>query len=147
MSEGKLTIAQQLKNGQTAMTFTKGVSMQPLLYEGKTHVILTPVTTKLKIGELPIYLRPDGKYVIHRLIKIDDTHYYTRGDNCITYEKVPKEWVVGVVSEIYRKGRYIKVTEKKYRLYVTFWRITAAPRILLKKIKLKLSRIKNKLKG
>lgn len=115
------TIRQRLEQGLPAATYTRGVSMRPLLYQGKTHVILEPLSRELHPGELPIYLRPDGVYVIHRLIRIEENCYYTRGDNCMHGEKIPKDWVIGVVTEIYRKGKNIPVTSRGYRIYVAVW--------------------------
>jgi hypothetical protein len=127
MNSDTTTLKEQLLAGKTVATHTSGVSMEPLLHEQKTHVMIQSICQpdgsrkSLNKGELPIYLRPDGKYVIHRLIKEDGEYYYTRGDNCLTWEKIPKEWVLGVVVEIYRKGKNIKVTDKRYRQYVRLW--------------------------
>ena len=129
MIEEKTTIAEQLRAGKTVAVSTHGVSMQPLLYENKTHVLIEPLNRDLKVGELPVFLRSDGKYVLHRVIRVDDDFYYTRGDNCIGMEKVPKERMLGVVTEIYRNGRYIKMTDRSYCLYVSIWQATAPLRI------------------
>ena len=115
------TLSQILKSGRPAATYTSGRSMEPLLYEHKTYVILEPVKGILKKGDLPIYQRPDGIYVIHRLIDQGENWYYTRGDNCLRGEKIPKEWVLGIVTEIQRKGKIIHVTDKSYQCYVWYW--------------------------
>ena len=123
----KTTIREQLDKGKPVITYTSGRSMEPLLYEHETYVVIQSIPmlvgkkAELRIGELPIYLRPDGKYVIHRIIAITEDCYITRGDHCITSEKVPKEWVLGVVRQINRKGHLIQVTDRGYRLYVWFW--------------------------
>ena len=135
MNEKKTTVAEQLRAGRPVAAFTSGVSMQPLLYENKTHVLIEPLSRPLKVGELPIFLRPDGKYVIHRVIKVEDDFYFTRGDSCIGLEKVPKDWMLGVVTEIYRNKKYIKVTDKKYRIYVWVWQVAAPARIFFFRIR------------
>lgn len=114
-------IEEQLRMGRPVSAFTEGYSMEPLLYEGKTHVILKPVSGELSVGELPIYKREDGVFIIHRIIGVDAAHYYTRGDNCVTCEKIPKEWMFGVVTEIFRNGKHIRVTDRGYRFYVKIW--------------------------
>lgn len=123
MSSVTTNIAEQLHLGSTVIVFTKGTSMQPLLIEGKSYVVLRPIERRLKVGDLPIVLRSDGKYVVHRIIAMTDTGYITRGDNCITSENVKNESVIGIVTEIQRKNKTIKVTDKKYRLYVVIWNI------------------------
>lgn len=114
--------------------------MQPLLYEGKTHVLIIP-DRELRVGDLPIYIRPDGVYVIHRLISVGDDYCYTRGDNCISGEKIPREWILGKVSEIYRGKRTIKVTDKGYLAYVRIWCAIFPLRSIIMKVRNKLWRI------
>ncbi|MBP3918266.1 MAG: S24/S26 family peptidase [Clostridia bacterium] len=131
MKDETAVIAAQLRAGKTVVTSTRGVSMEPLLHEDKTLVTLQPVQRTLCVGELPIFLRNDGKYVIHRIIEVHDAYYRTRGDNCLSSETVPHTSVLGVVTEIYRNGSYLKVTDKKYLLYVWIWRITTPLRLMI----------------
>ena len=124
-------VASELKNGNFIIISTSGVSMEPLLHDKKkknaTQVLIRPLSDRPKTGDLPIFIRNDGKYVIHRIIKeITDENsgvkmYYTRGDNCIGYEKVPPAAILGTVEEIYRRGRTIKAADRGYRMYVSIW--------------------------
>ena len=34
---------------------------------------------------------------------------------------MPDEWIVGVVTEFYRREEHIYITDRKYRLYVHLW--------------------------
>lgn len=147
MSKEVSSLEEQLRAGKTASAFTRGVSMQPLLYERKTHVILQPLQRELVPGDLPIYRTPEGVYVIHRLIGADASCYYTRGDNCITSEKVPKEWMLGIVTEIFRNGKYVKVTDRGYRIYVAVWMHTYPVRRIFYFLRLKTSGLRRKLHG
>lgn len=146
MNEEKTTIEEQLKAGNTVVSFTKGTSMQPLLYEGKTYVVIAPITGELSVGDLPLWRRGDGKYVLHRLVKIEGDFCYTRGDNCIGTEKVPREDMLGVVTEICRGGRIIPVTNKGYRRYVSLWLRLSPVRIPLYKLRAKLAGIYHRLR-
>lgn len=119
--DAKTTLAEELRAGRPVVTGTKGVSMEPLLYENKTHVVIQPLWRDPVKGDLVIYLRPDGVYVIHRIVGRRGDFFLIRGDNCVSHEKVPEDWIVGVVTQIYRKGRVISVTDWGYRLYVWFW--------------------------
>lgn len=101
---------------------TVGMSMYPMLCNRRDRVILLPVgEKKLKKYDLPLYRRPDGRYVLHRIIGVRKGYYVTRGDNTYFKEKVPYEWVVGYVSEFYRKGKHKKANHKGYRAYARFW--------------------------
>ena len=114
---------EQLNAGKILTCFTVGDSMEPLLYNRKTHVFIQKAEGTLCSGDIPLYRRPSGQYVMHRIIRVGKTCYYTRGDNRCGLEKVPREWVLGVVTQIFRKGKYIPVTDARYRLFVKFWKI------------------------
>lgn len=135
MNKEKTTIFEQLKLGKPVIVFTKGASMEPLLREGKTHVLIEPLEREAKQDDLPIYVRADGKYVIHRIIGMDECFYYIRGDNCIGIEKVQKDAVLGIVKKIYYGEKGMDVTNTGYRLYVAIWRITAPVRIRFYKLR------------
>ncbi len=108
----------QLNAGKTVTSFTVGDSMEPLLYDRKTHVFLRKAEGVLQRNDIPLYRRPTGEYVLHRIIRVGEDCYYIRGDNRTGLEKVPMDWVLGVVTQIYRNGKYISVTDPGYRLYV-----------------------------
>ncbi|MCC8162809.1 MAG: S24/S26 family peptidase [Lachnospiraceae bacterium] len=121
MSETDSALARELLAGRPVLAFTKGDSMRPLLETGKTRVLIVRVEGELSRNDLPLYRRPSGQYVMHRIIRSDQTHYYTRGDNRCGLEKVPKDWVLGVVREITRKNRTFSVKDRRYRQYVALW--------------------------
>ena len=79
-----VTIEEQLSRGELVLVRTKGISMQPLLYEGQSHVIVAPAPADRALARLP-----DGRYLLHRVIGKDDAFYYTRGDNCCSQEAIP----------------------------------------------------------
>ena len=115
------TFEAQLATGKPLVYFTVGDSMEPLLYDRETHVTICAAQGDLRPGDLPLYRRPTGQYVLHRIIRADGESYYTRGDNRTGLERVPKAWVLGVVTEITRHGKHISVTDRTYRLYVAAW--------------------------
>lgn len=144
----KSVIEEQLRKGFPVSAFTEGDSMEPLLYEARTHVLIAPLRGELSVGELPIFKRQDGVFIIHRIIGKDEGFYYTRGDNCLYGEKVPKDAVLGVVVEIFRKGKHIPMTDKRYLRYVKLWnflyplrRIWYLNRSLLRRIRKRAKRI------
>lgn len=133
-------IERELLSGKSIMSGTFGDSMKPLLTQGETLVIISPTVNELKKNDLPLYRRPSGKFVMHRIIRVTDNSYYTRGDNRCESEKVPKEWVLGVVTEIRRNGKTIKVTCKKYKFYVFIWNTIYPIRRICYKIRGRLKR-------
>ena len=120
----------ELSAGRSVISFTSGVSMEPLLHDKRkknaTHVLIVPVTGICQVGDMPLALLPDGRYILHRIIRVnkkqDKVIYVTRGDNCVGCEYVPQEAVYGVVREIYYKNdKTVKATDKKYQRYVKVW--------------------------
>ncbi|MCM1333506.1 MAG: S24/S26 family peptidase [Bacteroides sp.] len=145
MKTNETSIADELNAGRAVTTPTHGISMKPLLTEGKTLVLVEPLDRPLTVGELPIFLREDGKYVIHRVIGADAENYYTRGDNCLNYETVPKGQMLGVVTEIYRGEKTLRVTDRRYRLYVAVWRTLTPLRLGWKRLRVRLSQAKKRI--
>lgn len=121
MSRTYSPLEKELLSGNPVVTMTSGDSMEPLLFHQDTRVVIRKAEGLLKKGDLPVYRRPSGQFVIHRIIRVTDSCYYTRGDNRLGAEPVPSEWILGVVTEIYRKNRHILVTDRSYRFYVFLW--------------------------
>lgn len=129
MNKELTKIKDELLAGRPVISFTSGVSMEPLLHDKRkknaTHVLIVPVTDVCKIGDMPLVFMKDGRYVLHRIIRVDrqdeKVFYQTRGDNCIGSEYVSQDSVYGVVKEIYYKNKTVKVTDKKYNTYVKIW--------------------------
>ncbi len=146
MSESILTVADELQSGKAIATFTQGRSMEPLLHTGKTHVVVEPLENRLSPGDLPLYKRKDGVYVIHRVVEVGEDYYLTRGDNCFTTEKVFEGQMLGVVTEIYRNGKNVRVTDPSYRRYVNLLQATEFIRLPLYRLRARASRTKQRLR-
>ena len=79
---------------------TKGVSMNPMLYQNRDLVVIEVPKGRLKKYDVALYKR--GKsYVLHRVIEVnDDGTYSIRGDNTYSIETVPEEAVIGVLTSV-----------------------------------------------
>lgn len=129
MNKELTRIKDELAAGKPVISFTSGVSMEPLLHDKRkknaTHVLILPVQGICKIGDMPLVFMNDGRYILHRIVRVDEKagkiFYQTRGDNCIGSEYVSQEAVLGVVSEIYYKNKTVKVTDENYNRYVRVW--------------------------
>ena len=149
MSKEITKLRDELLAGRSVISFTSGTSMEPLLHDktkkNATHVLIVPMRGECKVGDMPLVLMRDGKYVLHRLIKVEKKNgqifYRTRGDNCIGTEYVPQGAVLGVVSEIFYKNKTVKVTDKNYNRYVKFWMRTFPIRKLFMQCRVKAGRL------
>lgn len=122
-----LTFEQLLeRDGQLAYT-NKGVSMMPLLRQGRdVMVIERKGDARCKKLDAVLFKRPGrigrGAYVMHRVLRVNvDGTYWIIGDNCVTGETVAEENVIGILTAVVRDGKTIPVTDRRYRLYVNTW--------------------------
>ena len=122
MSDGNRGIEDQLIEQGYHVSTTVGMSMYPMLRDRRDRIVVIPVGEKtLKKYDLPLYKRPDGKCVLHRIIGVRKDHYVIRGDNTYVREYVPKDWILGYVSEFYRKGRHVLASSRGHRAYAALW--------------------------
>lgn len=126
---------------------TKGVSMNPMLYQNRDLVVIVPNKERLKKYDVALYRR--GKsYVLHRVIEVnDDGTYLIRGDNTYSDEIVPDSAVLGVLTEFVRDGKQYKVTDEEYLRYVHAWCAAYPVRRLYIRTKGRTKRVVKKLIG
>ena len=113
-------IEEAFVNNKTFTIPITGTSMRPLLICGRDTVTLKKCTEKLKKGDLPLYRRKDGTFVLHRIVGFDKNgNYIMCGDNQFLKEyNIEDSQIIGVVTEITRNGKTFSVDSKKYKLYV-----------------------------
>ncbi len=88
----------------TLTVYPKGNSMLPTLREGRDSVDLSPVK-ELTVNHIYFYKRSDGRYVLHRLLKIKNGVYIFSGDNQLVYEKVKEDQILAYVSKVYKNNK------------------------------------------
>ena len=114
-------IREKLAGGRCVRFSPMGVSMLPMLRQGRDSVELSAVPDRLKKYDLPLYQRDDGKFILHRIVAVGDT-YTCIGDNQFVYEPgVRHDQMIGLVTAFYRNGRKIPVDAPVYRLYCSLW--------------------------
>ena len=129
-------IAERLAAGQKVRYLRfQGVSMLPMLRQGKDSVELSPLPERLKKYDLPVYRRADGQYVMHRIVDVKADHYICLGDNTLAFETVYPQQMIGVVSAFKRGERRIEVDAPGYQVYCRLWRLTHPWRKLLFRVK------------
>lgn len=111
MIDKSLTIEEALKVNGYYLTDIKGTSMLPLLRQGIDLVKIVPVDRELKVGDVPMFERPNGEYVLHRIIEVHNGYYIICGDNSFEREKVPYEWILGVAESVFLGEREVKMTD------------------------------------
>lgn len=147
MAEADLKSVEKLLETQDeVMTRTRGISMRPLLRQGRDVVVIKKPQFPLKAGDAPVY-RVKGKkeLVLHRILKVRrDGVYIIRGDNLFFKEYVKEEQIVGVMTAFYREGKYCDCSKSRtYRAYIFLNRVSYPLRYLWsRKLRPILSKIK-----
>lgn len=138
-------ILEQLSDGKTVTFAPRGISMLPMLRQGKDTVELAPLPARLRKYDLPLYQRSNGQYVLHRIIDVGES-YTCVGDNQFELEKgLTHDQMIAVVKAFTRSGRKISVDAHGYRLYCRLWCLSRPLRRQLRRVRKLLGRIKRKL--
>lgn len=96
-----------------------GDSMMPLLRQNRDIMVIRKITAPLKKYDAVLFKRPNGAYVLHRIIKVCGLgQYRIAGDNRHSSEIVPEEWIIGILTEVIKDGRHITADSEEYRAYV-----------------------------
>jgi len=98
-----------------------GDSMMPLIKEGRDVMIIERPTGRLGKGDVPLYIRDNGQYVLHRVLKVLPDGYIICGDNRASLERdITDRHIIGVLTGLIRDGREISFDTFSYKLY-RFW--------------------------
>lgn len=95
------TIEEELAASGRALSYTVGISMEPLLHNRRSTVVLEKPQGPLRPGDVALYRNARDSYVLHRVIKVVPGGYVIRGDNCFWKETVPAGRIVGVMAGYY----------------------------------------------
>ena len=131
MADNKITVSQMeqlmpiitesLGAGKSVQFNPRGISMLPMLRQDIDSVVLSHVSGRLKKYDIPLYKRDNGKYVLHRVVEVDET-YTCIGDNQYVYEKgIRADQIIAVVTAFTRGDKKISVNNFSYRLYCRIW--------------------------
>lgn len=134
-------VQERLAAGQTIRYLPfRGCSMLPMLRQGKDTVELSPLPDKLKKYDLPVYRYPSGKYVMHRVVGVEEDRYICLGDNTYEYEYIRHDQMIALVSAFKRGDKRIEVTSRAYHIYSRFWVAVFPVRKFLRRCKQVLKR-------
>ena len=94
-----------------------GTSMNPLLYQNRDFVKISKPVLPLKKGDIPLYRRVDGAFVLHRVVDIKDNGEYVMcGDNQFILEHgITDANIIGIAKILIIDGKEIDVeTDAEY---------------------------------
>ncbi|MGN0619635.1 MAG: S24/S26 family peptidase [Ruminiclostridium sp.] len=138
----KMTFEQELERKGKLTYICVGVSMLPLLRQRKDIITIEKKQGRCKKYDVALYKRPNGSYVLHRVVEVREKDYVILGDNCLNKEYgITDENILGVMTSFVRGGREYSVNNGLYLFYSKLWYALYPMRRLMKKAKSTLGRI------
>ena len=100
------------------LEMTYGNSMQPMLKQCQNPIIISKLASVLKKSDVILFKDASGKYLLHRIVKVTEHSYITRGDNRIVTECVNPGDVVGILTGYYKGEKFIDCKKNcAYKIY------------------------------
>lgn len=117
------TVCELLQQGRSHVAVpVTGGSMTPFLHNGDTVYLDLP-DTPLKRGDIVLYTRENGRYILHRIKKVNpDGSFIMVGDAQQELEYLPrKDMIHGRVSAALHKGKPIRPGQPRWWFYQHVW--------------------------
>ena len=120
LSEISPLISEAVKNGGCFYLSPKGKSMHPTIREGKDKVILEEFIS-FKKGDILLYRRKNGQFVLHRLVGFKNGDPVMCGDAQHVLEYgISKEDIIARASVIIRKNKHINAGSISFKLFFAY---------------------------
>lgn len=119
----KSSIEAELNKNGTLVYTNVGDSMFPLIRSNGDIIVIKKHNGPFKKYDIPLYKRESGQYVLHRILKVKkDGSYVLCGDNRFFKEHgITDQNMLGILHSVVRKGKEIKTTDMKYKIYTHIW--------------------------
>ena len=99
-----------------------GNSMSPFLIHGRDVVYLSRVTAPLKRGDMILYRRDNGAYILHRICSLEGGTYCLVGDAQVLIERgVRPDQVLAVVTAVRRKDKLLRPGSFWWEFFARVW--------------------------
>ena len=122
-----------------------GTSMNPLLYQNRDFVKIVKPALPLKIGDIPLYRRRNGVFVLHRVVGIKPNgEYIMCGDNQFILEHgITDANIIGIAKTLVIDGREVDVdTDADYLKHKEKYIKNLKTRYPVRRLRYKLHNIK-----
>ncbi|MBQ7801728.1 MAG: S24/S26 family peptidase [Oscillospiraceae bacterium] len=111
-----------LEEADSVPLVISGNSMSPFLIHGRDTVYLSKVTEPLKRGDMILYQRASGAYVLHRICRVEGETYCLVGDaQCVIEPGIRRDQVRAIVTAVRRKEKLLKKGSFWWEFFEHFW--------------------------
>lgn len=99
-----------------------GGSMTPFLVHGRDTVYLSKVQRPLRKGDMILYRRDSGYYILHRIYQIESDSFTLVGDAQTELEPgIRKDQILALVCAVRRKGKLLKPGNFWWNFFQHVW--------------------------
>jgi hypothetical protein len=99
-----------------------GNSMLPFLADGRDTVYLSKVSRPLRKGDMIFYRRDNGRYILHRVYRVESGRFWIVGDAQTSLEPgIRQDQVIAIVTAVRRKGKLLKSGSLCWKFFEKVW--------------------------
>lgn len=133
LSEYIALIREVLDSGGEFRIYPHGISMLPLLRQGRDSVALRRLDRKPRKFDILFYQRADGSYILHRVKEATPQGMTMWGDHQLILEHgVTEDQIIGYAARIFRDEHELDCQSLAYRMYLRLWQFKAVRAPLLR---------------
>ena len=115
-------IGKLVEEGQEVIFKPKGMSMLPFIRGGRDSVLLRKAD-ELKVGDIALAEISEGRYVLHRIEKIEGETIVLMGDgNLVGRERCRREDVMAIAVKIIKGSREIDCQSQRHLRNAEIWK-------------------------
>lgn len=116
-------ISSLVEEGRNVVIPVSGISMWPFLIPGRDHVMLGSAQTgTLKVGDIALFQRKSGQYVLHRICRKGKSGFYFVGDAQTAAEgPVDPQQIRARVIGVKRAGKWLTGKEPVSLFFGRVW--------------------------
>ena len=115
-------IGKLIEEGQEVIFKPKGMSMLPFIRGGRDSVLLRKAD-ELKVGDIALAEISEGRYVLHRIEKIEGETIVLMGDgNLVGRERCRREDVMAIAVKIIKGSREIDCQSPGHLRNAEIWK-------------------------
>jgi hypothetical protein len=115
-------LPQLLQQAQAVPLIISGNSMAPFLVHGRDTVYLSKLTRRPKKGDMILYRRDNGRYILHRIYRIRNGRYDLIGDGQLGIEPgICDRQILATVHAVRRKGKFLQRGNLCWEFFEHVW--------------------------
>ena len=116
------TYRELLKETETLPLVITGNSMAPFLVHGRDRAWLTGVKRPLKVGDIVLYRRDSGAYILHRICRAEGDRFCLIGDaHRVIEQNIRRDQIFAVVCRVERKGKVLAPGSFWWEFFEKIW--------------------------